>query len=424
MADTTAARGALRTYFGYDAFRPGQEGIVNAILDGRDVLGVMPTGAGKSVCYQIPAMLLPGVTVVVSPLISLMQDQVDALNDAGIPALFVNGTQTPDQQDLVLSMAANGQVKLLYVAPERLETQRFRNFASRTPISMVAVDEAHCVSQWGQDFRSSYLGIGEFIAGLPTRPTVAAFTATATERVRRDIIGILGLIARYVADHAAESGIVYCATRKETENLAASLNHSVPMLLDPTAAEGRVAVAYHGGMPSEVREQAQRDFVNDRVPVVVATNAFGMGIDKSNVRYVIHHNMPESIEAYYQEAGRAGRDGEASRCTLLWNESDIVTRRRLMDSDYENERLTPEEQEIVRQSKRRLLDGMVGYCRTTECLHDYMTRYFGEETAAHDGMCEGGCANCGRTFETVDATDVARAISMCVHDVNQKVGME
>ena len=453
MADTTAARGALRTYFGYDAFRPGQEGIVNAILDGRDVLGVMPTGAGKSVCYQIPAMLLPGVTVVVSPLISLMQDQVDALNDAGIPALFVNGTQTPDQQDLVLSMAANGQVKLLYVAPERLETQRFRNFASRTPISMVAVDEAHCVSQWGQDFRSSYLGIGEFIAGLPTRPTVAAFTATATERVRRDIIGILGLmnpqitvtgfdrtnlyfdilkldtkekaawIARYVADHAAESGIVYCATRKETENLAASLNHSVPMLLDPTAAEGRVAVAYHGGMPSEVREQAQRDFVNDRVPVVVATNAFGMGIDKSNVRYVIHHNMPESIEAYYQEAGRAGRDGEASRCTLLWNESDIVTRRRLMDSDYENERLTPEEQEIVRQSKRRLLDGMVGYCRTTECLHDYMTRYFGEETAAHDGMCEGGCANCGRTFETVDATDVARAISMCVHDVNQKVGM-
>ena len=310
MADTTAARGALRTYFGYDAFRPGQEGIVNAILDGRDVLGVMPTGAGKSVCYQIPAMLLPGVTVVVSPLISLMQDQVDALNDAGIPALFVNGTQTPDQQDLVLSMAANGQVKLLYVAPERLETQRFRNFASRTPISMVAVDEAHCVSQWGQDFRSSYLGIGEFIAGLPTRPTVAAFTATATERVRRDIIGILGLmnpqitvtgfdrtnlyfdilkldtkekaawIARYVADHAAESGIVYCATRKETENLAASLNHSVPMLLDPTAAEGRVAVAYHGGMPSEVREQAQRDFVNDRVPVVVATNAFGMGIDK------------------------------------------------------------------------------------------------------------------------------------------------
>ena len=453
MADTTAARGALRTYFGYDAFRPGQEGIVNAILDGRDVLGVMPTGAGKSVCYQIPAMLLPGVTVVVSPLISLMQDQVDALNDAGIPALFVNGTQTPDQQDRVLSMAANGQVKLLYVAPERLETQRFRNFASRTPISMVAVDEAHCVSQWGQDFRSSYLGIGEFIAGLPARPIVAAFTATATERVRRDIIGILGLmnpqitvtgfdrtnlyfdilkldtkekaawIARYVADHAAESGIVYCATRKETENLTASLNHTVPMLLGPAVAEGRVAVAYHGGMPSEVREQAQRDFVNDRVPVVVATNAFGMGIDKSNVRYVIHHNMPESIEAYYQEAGRAGRDGEPSRCTLLWNESDIVTRRRLVDSDYENERLTPEEQKIVRQSKRRLLDGMVGYCRTTECLHGYMTRYFGEETAAHDGMCEGGCANCGRTFETVDATDVARAISMCVHDVNQKVGM-
>ena len=328
---------ALQRYFGYESFRPGQAGIVNALLNGRDVLGVMPTGAGKSICYQIPATILPGISLVVSPLISLMQDQVDALNDVGFPALFVNGMQTPDQQDFALSMAANGQAKLLYVAPERLETQRFQNFASHTPISMVAVDEAHCVSQWGQDFRSSYLGIGEFIAKLPTRPAVAAFTATATERVRRDIISILGLanpsitvtgfdrpnlyfdilkldtknktpwIARYVADHPNESGIVYCATRKETEALAASLNHTVPVLLGPQAETGRVAVAYHGGMSPEVREQAQRDFVNDRVPVVVATNAFGMGIDKSNVRYVIHHNMPESIEAYYQEAGRAGR---------------------------------------------------------------------------------------------------------------------
>ena len=443
---------ALQRYFGYESFRPGQAGIVNALLGGRDVLGVMPTGAGKSICYQIPATILPGVSIVISPLISLMQDQVDALNDVGIPAVFVNGMQTPDQQDLALAMAANGQAKLLYVAPERLETQRFQNFASRTPISMVAVDEAHCVSQWGQDFRSSYLGIGEFIAQLPARPTMAAFTATATERVRRDIISILGLvdpsvtvtgfdrpnlyfdilkldtknktpwIARYVADHASESGIVYCATRKETEALAASLNHTVPVLLGPQAEAGRVAVAYHGGMSPEVREQAQRDFVNDNVPVVVATNAFGMGIDKSNVRYVIHHNMPESIEAYYQEAGRAGRDGEPSRCTLLWNESDIVTRRRLLDADYENARLTPEEQEVVRISKRHLLDGMVGYCRTTECLHAYMTRYFGEQTDPNAGNCEGGCANCGRTFETIDVTDTARAISMCVHDVQQKVG--
>ena len=453
MTDQVAALGALKRYFGYDSFRPGQSGLVDAILAGRDVLGVMPTGAGKSVCYQIPATLLPGVTIVISPLISLMRDQVDALNDAGIPAAYVNTTQGGDEQAMVLAQAAQGDIKLLYVAPERLETERFRNFATRVPISLVAVDEAHCVSQWGQDFRSSYLGIGEFIAGLPARPTVAAFTATATERVRRDIIGILGLnapqvtvtgfdrenlyfdvlkietkykaawVARYVAEHPDESGIVYCATRKETEALAAALNHTVPALrgaaggsaADSVMRDGPVAVAYHGGMPANVRNQAQRDFVTDAVPVVVATNAFGMGIDKSNVRYVIHHNMPESIEAYYQEAGRAGRDGEPSRCTLLWNESDIVTRRRLLDMDNDNERLTPEERETVRMSKRRLLDGMIGYCRTTDCLHVYMTRYFGENTP-RTGTCTGGCTNCDSTFETLDVTDIARSISRCVHD--------
>ena len=450
---------ALNRYFGYDSFRPGQSGIVSAILARRDVLGVMPTGAGKSICYQIPAAILPGVAIVISPLISLMRDQVDALNDVGLPAAFINTTQTPDEQDLVFAQALSGQIKLLYVAPERLETERFRNFAVRVPISLVAVDEAHCVSQWGQDFRSSYLGIGEFIAGLPTRPTVAAFTATATERVRRDIVSILGLhtpsitvtgfdrpnlyfdvismprkdkaswVASYIASHPDESGIVYCATRKETEALAESLNSAVAELRAAGGADvsdiGTIAVAYHGGMSADAREKAQRDFVTDRVPVVVATNAFGMGIDKSNVRFVIHHNMPESIEAYYQEAGRAGRDGEPSRCTLLWNESDIVTRRRLLDSDYENERLTPEEQEAVRASKRRLLDAMVGYCRTTDCLHAYMTRYFGETAGAAaktDGKCVGGCANCEHTFETIDVTDIARAISRCVHDVNQHVG--
>lgn len=450
---------ALNRYFGYDSFRPGQSGIVSAILTGRDVLGVMPTGAGKSICYQIPAAILPGVAIVISPLISLMRDQVDALNDVGLPAAFINTTQTPDEQDLVFAQALSGQIKLLYVAPERLETERFRNFAVRVPISLVAVDEAHCVSQWGQDFRSSYLGIGEFIAGLPTRPTVAAFTATATERVRRDIVSILGLhtpsitvtgfdrpnlyfdvismprkgkaswVASYIASHPDESGIVYCATRKETEALAESLNSAVAELRAAGGADvsdiGTTAVAYHGGMSADAREKAQRDFVTDRVPVVVATNAFGMGIDKSNVRFVIHHNMPESIEAYYQEAGRAGRDGEPSRCTLLWNESDIVTRRRLLDSDYENERLTPEEQEAVRASKRRLLDAMVGYCRTTDCLHAYMTRYFGETAGAAaktDGKCVGGCANCEHTFETIDVTDIARAVSRCVHDVNQHVG--
>ena len=455
MTAHQAALEALTRYFGYDSFRPGQQGIVEALLAGRDVLGVMPTGAGKSVCYQIPAALSPGATLVISPLISLMRDQVDALNDLGLPAAFINTTQTPDEQAMVFAQAAAGQIKLLYVAPERLETGRFRDFAARTPISLIAVDEAHCVSQWGQDFRSSYLGIGDFIAGLPQRPPVGAFTATATERVRRDIVGLLGLrnpavtvtgfdrpnlyfdvvkletkykaawVARYVADHPDESGIVYCATRKTTEALADTLNQM-----------GHPAVAYHGGMSPDAREAAQRDFITDKVPVVVATNAFGMGIDKSNVRYVIHHNLPESIEAYYQEAGRAGRDGESSRCTLLWNESDIVTRRRLLDNDYENERLTPEEQEIVRQSKRRLLDGMVGYCRTTDCLHRYMTRYFGQElssnagsTAGEDiaadssqsGRC-GACSNCESTFETIDVTRVAQAISRCVHDVGQRVG--
>ena len=455
MTAHQAALEALTRYFGYDSFRPGQQGIVEVLLAGRDVLGVMPTGAGKSVCYQIPAALSPGVTLVVSPLISLMRDQVDALNDLGLPAAFINTTQTPDEQAMVFAQAAAGQIKLLYVAPERLETGRFRDFAARTPISLIAVDEAHCVSQWGQDFRSSYLGIGDFIAGLPQRPPVGAFTATATERVRRDIVGLLGLrnpavtvagfdrpnlyfdvvkletkykaawVARYVADHPDESGIVYCATRKTTEALTDTLNQM-----------GHPAVAYHGGMSPDAREAAQRDFITDKVPVVVATNAFGMGIDKSNVRYVIHHNLPESIEAYYQEAGRAGRDGEPSRCTLLWNESDIVTRRRLLDNDYENERLTPEEQEIVRQSKRRLLGGMVGYCRTTDCLHRYMTRYFGQELSPNAGSAAGediaadssqsgrcgACSNCESTFETIDVTRVAQAISRCVHDVGQRVG--
>ena len=455
MTAHQAALEALTRYFGYDSFRPGQQGIVEALLAGRDVLGVMPTGAGKSVCYQIPAALSPGMTLVISPLISLMRDQVDALNDLGLPAAFINTTQTHDEQAMVFAQAAAGQIKLLYVAPERLETGRFRDFAARTPISLIAVDEAHCVSQWGQDFRSSYLGIGDFIAGLPQRPPVGAFTATATERVRRDIVGLLGLrnpavtvtgfdrpnlyfdvvkletkykaawVARYGADHPDESGIVYCATRKTTEALTDTLNQM-----------GHPAVAYHGGMSPDAREAAQRDFITDKVPVVVATNAFGMGIDKSNVRYVIHHNLPESIEAYYQEAGRAGRDGEPSRCTLLWNESDIVTRRRLLDNDYENERLTPEEQEIVRQSKRRLLDGMVGYCRTTDCLHRYMTRYFGQELSPNAGSAAGediaadssqsgrcgACSNCESTFETIDVTRVAQAISRCVHDVGQRVG--
>lgn len=327
-----SATQTLRQYFGYESFRPGQQELIEAILNGRDVLGVMPTGSGKSICYQIPAVMLHGITIVISPLISLMRDQVDGANEIGIPAAFINTTQSPEEQQQVFAQADAGEIKLLYVAPERLQTQRFMNFAAHADIALFAVDEAHCVSQWGQDFRSSYLGIGEFIDALPDRPTVAAFTATATERVRRDIVKLLGLrdpkivvtgfdrdnlyfdmlklttrekanwIARYVAEHADESGIVYCATRKETESLAQTLNILVPQLRKANGEQTDgtpVAVAYHGGMPADVREHAQRDFVTDVTPVVVATNAFGMGIDKSNVRYVIHHNMPESIEAYY-----------------------------------------------------------------------------------------------------------------------------
>ncbi|KFI59557.1 ATP-dependent DNA helicase RecQ [Bifidobacterium gallicum DSM 20093 = LMG 11596] len=443
------AQRMLHTTFGYPSFRPGQQGIITALLQGQDVLGVMPTGAGKSVCYQIPAMLLHGVTIVVSPLISLMRDQVDAANDNGIPAAFINTSQTPDEQALVFQQALAGQIKLLYVAPERLETSRFQAFATRCDIALVAVDEAHCVSQWGQDFRSSYLGIGEFIASLPSRPVVAAMTATATQRVRADIVRLLGLhdphvtvtgfdrtnlyfdvlrlankdkaawIIDYLRTHADQSGIVYCATRKETQQLADTINAALSTSGKPVAA------AYHGGMDGQARDEVQRAFVNDATPVIVATNAFGMGIDKSNVRFVIHHNMPESIEAYYQEAGRAGRDGEPSRCTLLWNDGDVVTRRRLLDTGPDNERLSAEEMDVVHTAKRHLLDTMIGYCRTVTCLHRYITAYFGENSIIADEgtqACQGGCVNCDGDVHSSDVSAIARAISRCVHDVGQRVG--
>lgn len=426
------AQEALKTYFGYDSFRPGQDTVVSALLSGRDALAIMPTGAGKSLCYQIPALLLPGVTLVISPLISLMQDQVESLTQAGVRAAYLNSTLTPAQYARALRNMEEGAYKIVYVAPERLSTEGFRAVCEKLPISLVAVDEAHCVSQWGQDFRPDYLRIAAFVDALASRPVVGAFTATATKAVRADMASLLALqdpvcvttgfdrpnlyfgvqtphskplaLLELLEARRDRCGIVYCATRKAVEEVEALLRD-----------KGFSATRYHAGLSEAERRRNQEDFVFDRKSVMVATNAFGMGIDKSNVRYVIHHNMPESIEAYYQEAGRAGRDGEPSRCTLLWNESDIVTRRRLLDMDNDNERLTPEERETVRMSKRRLLDGMIGYCRTTDCLHVYMTRYFGENTS-RTGTCTGGCTNCDSTFETLDVTDIARSISRCVHD--------
>ena len=434
-----AALGALKRFFVFPSFRPGQGTLVDAVLAGRDCLGVMPTGAGKSVCYQVPASLMPGVSLVISPLVSLMRDQVDGLEGSGIPAVCVNSTQSPEERSAALSAAAHGRCRLLYVAPERLADPRFRAFAARASIGVVAVDEAHCISQWGQDFRPAYLRIRDFIDALPVRPVVAAFTATATRRVRRDIIAKLGLrepkcvvtgfdrpnlfldvirlpdarknawICRYVIGNPQDSGIVYCATRNQTDRVAELLQ-----------SRGVTAVAYHAGMLPEDRTRSQRAFVTDEARVVVATNAFGMGIDKSNVRFVIHYSLPESVEAYYQEAGRAGRDGLPSRCTLLWNDSDIATRRRLMNLDSgEGGMQAPDQLQVLRTSRRRLLNGMISYCRTTECLHRYILRYFGEESGAD--VCA-SCSNCTGTVETSDVTDIARSISRCVHDVGQRVG--
>ena len=401
MSNMASAREALKRHFGYGAFRPGQEGVIGALLDGRDALAVMPTGAGKSLCYQIPATVLEGVALVVSPLVSLMGDQVRALVDAGVSAAYLNSTLLPDEQAGVLRRALQGSLQVVYIAPERLDDPRFLDFSRKARISLLAVDEAHCVSQWGQDFRPSYLGIGDFIAQLPRRPAVAALTATATERVREDIVRLLGLrdpyrvvtgfdranlyfgverldakrkiarIASYALEHASESGIVYCSTRKDVERVQEAL-----------VAAGVKATRYHAGLSAAERERNQRSFIVDDEPVMVATNAFGMGIDKSNVRYVLHHNMPASIEAYYQEAGRAGRDGEPAECLLFWNDSDIGTCRYFVERDSGNEELTPEEADAVRATQRRLLEAMCGYCLTTECLRDYILRYFGEEGVA------------------------------------------
>ncbi len=437
-----AARAALSRYYGYDEFRPGQSQLIGAVLAGRDALGIMPTGAGKSLCYQIPGIVLPGLALVVSPLVSLMKDQVNALIDAGVRGSFLNSTLTPGQQRTVMARAEAGTYKIMYVAPERLADPVFREFASRVEIPLIAVDEAHCVSQWGQDFRPAYMGIADFIDSLPKRPPVIALTATATDKVRRDVSALLGLqnpecvvtgydrtnlkfgveklnpkqkrarIAQFITEHPGDSGIVYCSTRKDVDGLSGWL-----------AAEGLPVARYHAGMHKDERDDAQERFINDDAPIMVATNAFGMGIDKSNVRWVVHYNMPKSLEAYYQEAGRAGRDGEPSECLLLWCDGDVSTCRFFIESESEYSQFDPEAAEIARAAQRRMLEAMVGYCHTTGCLRRYILNYFGDETPFENGTSEcANCSNCLGEFESIDVTQVARSCVKCVRELGGAFG--
>ena len=425
---------ALKAVFGYDSFRPGQESVINAVLEGRDILAVMPTGAGKSLCYQVPAMLLSGITLVISPLISLMQDQVNTLNEAGVDAAFINSSLSEKVINETFKNAVNGYYKILYVAPERLMSEGFMSLAKSIEISMITVDEAHCISQWGQDFRPSYMDIAEFINILGKRPIISAFTATATQNVREDIICSLGLsdpyflvtgfdrenlffqvdkpqnkdrfILDYIERHRGESGIIYCATRKNVESLYTLLRKQ------------NISVAkYHAGMSNEERKQMQDDFVFDYTSIVIATNAFGMGIDKSNVRFVIHYNMPSSMENYYQEAGRAGRDGLNSECILLFSPKDIIISRFLLEhKDFSD--IDPIDAMTIRERDIKRLQIMEGYCYTTECLRNYILKYFGEDPKK---PCD-DCGNCLHQFETLDMTDEAKKIINCIYESRGRYG--
>lgn len=429
------AKEALKIYFGYDSFKTGQEEIIDAILAGKDVLAIMPTGSGKSICYQVPAMLLPGITIVISPLISLMQDQVKALNAAGIHAGYINSSLTEAQISKVYARALEGTYKILYVAPERLESYEFTNFVGKVDISMVTVDEAHCISQWGQDFRPSYLKIVDFIDGLCKRPVVSAFTATATEEVKTDISCVLKLqdpkivvtgfdrenlyfdvetikkkdayVLEYIGKHPDDSGIIYCATRK-----------NVDLLFELLSGAGVSVARYHAGMNNEDRKLSQNDFIYDRTPVIVATNAFGMGIDKSNVRFVIHYNMPQSMENYYQEAGRAGRDGEPSQCILLFSAQDIMINKFLLDhKDFTD--IPYEDIDLIKQRDAKRLQVMEGYCRTSGCLRNYILEYFGEK---RNEPCD-SCGNCHREFTEIDMTEEAKLVINCVWEAKGRYGM-
>lgn len=425
----------LKDYFGHDSFRDGQEQIVDALLDGRDALCIMPTGAGKSMCYQIPALLFDGVTIVVSPLISLMKDQVGSLVQSGVPAAYINSSLSYPQFLRVLSNVEHGKYKIIYVAPERLLTDGFLDACKKVKISMVAVDEAHCVSQWGQDFRPSYLKIISFVESLANRPIVGAFTATATNDVKEDIKKILRLenpfeittgfdrpnlffgvikssskdekLIDLIRERGDRSGIVYCATRKNVESVC-------ELLCD----NGFSAARYHAGLDEYERRKNQEDFVFDRKNIMVATNAFGMGIDKSNVTYVIHYNMPKNIESYYQEAGRAGRDGGEADCILLYSPKDVRLNRFMIENSEGNDELTIEENEQIRERDFERLKYMTFYSTTNDCLRGFILRYFGGEKKAYCGKC----SNCLSVHKLVDVTIDAQKIMSCIARTGQRYG--
>lgn len=427
--DLNTAREYLQKYYGYPDFREGQKKIVSSLLEGRDTLGIMPTGGGKSICYQIPAMMRPGLTLVISPLISLMKDQVDALTTAGVSAAYINSTLSGKEVNDRIRAAKRGELKLLYVAPERLELDWFRDEMAELQISCVAVDEAHCVSQWGHDFRTSYLSVAPFVKGLPDRPILAAFTATATPEVMEDMQRLLRLedpqvfvtglgrdnlemsvlrgenkreyVLDYAASHTHESGIIYAATRKEVDDLCQRLQQ-----------QGLSAGRYHAGMSDAERASSQEAFLYDDIRVIVATNAFGMGIDKSNVRYVIHYNMPKNMESYVQEAGRAGRDGEQSQCILLFSAQDIMTQKFLIEQN-------PQDSER-KHNEYRKLQQMIDYCYTTRCLRSAMLDYFGE---VHEDKPCGTCSSCTDDRELIDITVDAQKIFSCIHRMRERFGV-
>ena len=425
----------LKEYFGHDSFREGQDRITDSLLGGRDVLGIMPTGAGKSICYQVPALMFDGITIVVSPLISLMKDQVSALLQSGVAAAYINSSLTHAQYLKVLQNTESGKYKIIYVAPERLCAPAFLGICRNLNISMVAVDEAHCVSQWGQDFRPSYLKIPDFIDALNSRPVVGAFPATATGAVRDDIKTLLRLVSplvvttgfdrpnlffsvmqpknksielmKLIKERKNESGIVYCSTRKAVEEVCELLQEN-----------GFAATRYHAGLDENERRRNQDDFVYDRATIMVATNAFGMGIDKSNVSFVIHYNMPKNMESYYQEAGRAGRDGRSADCILLYSAKDVRTNQFLINNSEPNPDLTEDEQEEVRRRDRERLKQMTFYCTTHKCLRKFILEYFGDKGPER---CE-KCSNCLSNHENTDITVDAQKIMSCVARTGQRYG--